>query len=61
MDKYYVDNIFNIIDDKILEQREKLISGCIASMEGYRYEYGRLNVLSEIREEIRNLFKVNKE
>lgn len=60
MDKYYVDQLFNIIDDKILEQREKLISGCITSMEGYRYEYGRLNILSEIREEILNLFKVNK-
>lgn len=61
MDKYYIDRIFTIIDDKILQQREKLISGCINSMEGYRYECGRLNVLSEIREEILNIFKVNKE
>lgn len=61
MDKYYIDRIFNIIDDKILQQREKLISGCITSMECYRYEYGKLNVLSEIREEILNIFKVNKE
>jgi hypothetical protein len=59
MDKYYIDRIFNIIDDKILEQREKLISGCIASMDAYRYEYGRLNVLTEIRDEIVNIFKVN--
>ena len=61
MDKYYIDRIFSIIDDKILQHREKLISGCITSMEGYRYEYGKLNVLSEIREEILNIFKVNKE
>jgi len=61
VDKYYIDRIFSIIDDKILQQREKLISGCITSMEGYRYEYGKLNVLSEIREEILNIFKVNKE
>jgi hypothetical protein len=59
MDKYYIEKIFKIIDDKILEQREKLVSGCIASMEKYNYEYGKLSADLELREEILTIFKVN--
>jgi hypothetical protein len=59
MDKYYIEKIFKIIDDKILEQREKLVSGCISSMEKYNYEYGKLSADLELREEILTIFKVN--
>lgn len=61
MDNYYIERLFKTIDGKILEQREKLVSGCISNMEGYRYEYGRLSIAIEIREEMLKIFKVNEE